>query len=77
MQLKKFQNLFRGFGIFSEIVRMTLFWTYCIALYTQCSAFRVSVEKNFTGDSGGINQPINCRYCLFGYSSTIISLSDS
>ena len=24
MQLKKFQNLFRGFGIFSEIVRVTL-----------------------------------------------------
>ena len=25
VQLKKFQNLFRGFGIFSEIVRVTLF----------------------------------------------------
>ena len=25
MQLKKFQNLFCGFGIFSEIVRVTLF----------------------------------------------------
>ena len=30
VQLKKFQNLFRGFGIFSEIVRVTLFFgTYC------------------------------------------------
>ena len=26
VQLKKFKNLFRGFGIFSEIVRVTLFW---------------------------------------------------
>ena len=26
VQLKKFQHLFRGFGIFSEIVRVTLFW---------------------------------------------------
>ena len=25
VQLKKFQNLFRGFGIFSETVRVTLF----------------------------------------------------
>ena len=25
VQLKKFKNLFRGFGIFSEIVRVTLY----------------------------------------------------
>ena len=31
VQLKKFPNLFRGFGIFSDIVRVTLFFgTYCI-----------------------------------------------
>ena len=32
VQLKKFQNLFRGFGIFSEIVRVTLFWGHTVSL---------------------------------------------
>ena len=34
MQLKKFQNLFRGFGIFSEIVRVTLFWGHTCTVQT-------------------------------------------
>ena len=38
VQLKKFQSLFRGFGIFSEIVRVTLFFgTYCMLLYEAMS----------------------------------------
>ena len=32
MQLKKFQNVFRGFGIFSKIVRVTFVGTYCLTL---------------------------------------------
>ena len=34
MQLKKFQNVFRGFGIFSEIVRVTLFWDILYVHFT-------------------------------------------
>ena len=51
VQLKKFQNLF-GFGIFSEIVRVTLLSGHTVQCCTSTSNFRTSFPAAVMGKMG-------------------------
>ena len=64
MQLKQFQNVFRGFGIFSEIVRVTLFWGHIVVVIQQLITF---YKKRTTGVTYNITRSTahSRTYALF------------